>query len=152
MLISQTGLTYFYKWPISCEIKILNLIKCGCGICNRFDQTLLLLTSCFFCLARDSGTRVGLTIKSYQEIVWNCLSYRHNLCFIFLLVFLCRQFLYIVGQTTTSSVEIRHEPLIRFFIGMKLIIGNIQADQLSADNINMYPHKMVFFLFLSFYK
>jgi hypothetical protein len=34
MFISQTSLTYFYKWPIICEIQILNLIKCGSGICN----------------------------------------------------------------------------------------------------------------------
>jgi hypothetical protein len=26
MFISQTGLTYFYKWPITCKIQILNLI------------------------------------------------------------------------------------------------------------------------------
>jgi hypothetical protein len=42
MFISQTGLTYFYKWPITCEIQILNLIKCGSGICNRCDQRLFL--------------------------------------------------------------------------------------------------------------
>jgi hypothetical protein len=37
MFISQAGLTYFYKWAITCEIEILNLIKCGSGICNGCD-------------------------------------------------------------------------------------------------------------------
>ena len=49
MFISQTGLTYFYKWQ--CEIQILSLIKCGS--CNRCDQRLFLLASCFFRLAES---------------------------------------------------------------------------------------------------
>jgi hypothetical protein len=40
MFITQTGLTYFYKWPITFEIQILNLIKCRSGICNRCDLSL----------------------------------------------------------------------------------------------------------------
>jgi hypothetical protein len=53
MFIFQTGLTFFYKWPITCEIQILNLIKCGSGICNRCDQRLFLLASRFFHLAKS---------------------------------------------------------------------------------------------------
>jgi hypothetical protein len=53
MLFTQTGLTYFYKWPITCEIQILNLINCGSGICNRCDQRLFLLASRFFPLAKS---------------------------------------------------------------------------------------------------
>ena len=49
MFISQTGLTYFYKWQ--CEIQILNLIKCGSEICNRRDQSVL--ASRFFHLAKS---------------------------------------------------------------------------------------------------
>jgi hypothetical protein len=52
MFISQTSLTYFYKWPITCEIQILNLIEFGSGICNRCDQRLFLLASRFFRLAK----------------------------------------------------------------------------------------------------
>jgi hypothetical protein len=59
MLFSQTGLTYFYKWPITCEIQILNLIKCGSGICNRCDQRLSLLASRFFRLAKSLWSRLG---------------------------------------------------------------------------------------------
>jgi hypothetical protein len=40
MFITQTGLKYFYKWPITFKIQILNLIKCGSGICNRCDLSL----------------------------------------------------------------------------------------------------------------
>jgi hypothetical protein len=58
MFISQTGLTYFYKWPITCKIQILNLIKCGSGICNRCDQRLFLLASRFFCLAKSLWNQV----------------------------------------------------------------------------------------------
>ena len=63
MFISQTGLTYFDKWPITCETKILNLFKCGSGICNRFDQRLFLLAFVPFTSQRASGTRVGKTYK-----------------------------------------------------------------------------------------
>jgi hypothetical protein len=35
MFISQTGLTYFYKWPTTCEIQILNLMKCGSRVRNN---------------------------------------------------------------------------------------------------------------------
>ena len=49
----RPGLTYFYKWPITCEIQILNLFKCGSGICNRYDQRLLLLASRFFRLTKS---------------------------------------------------------------------------------------------------
>jgi hypothetical protein len=48
MFISQTCLTYFNKWLITCKIQILNLIKCGSGICNRCDQRLSILASLFF--------------------------------------------------------------------------------------------------------
>jgi hypothetical protein len=71
MFISQTGLTYFYKWPITCEIliQILNLIKCGSGICNQCDQRLFLLVS--FALQRAFGTRVSVHL--YCKLKW--LSY-----------------------------------------------------------------------------
>jgi hypothetical protein len=49
MFISQTGLTYFYKWQ--CKIQIMNLIKSGSGICNRCAQRLFLLATRFFHLA-----------------------------------------------------------------------------------------------------
>jgi hypothetical protein len=66
MFISQTGLTYFYKWPITCEIQILNLIKCRSGNCNRCDQRLFLLASRFFRLAKS---------------LWNHSVYpRHSYC------------------------------------------------------------------------
>jgi hypothetical protein len=35
------------------EIQILNLIKCGSGICNRCDQRLYLLTSRLFRLTKS---------------------------------------------------------------------------------------------------
>ena len=57
MFISQTGLPYFYKWAIICEIQILNLIKCRSGICNRCDQRLFIPSRLSFS-QRASGTRV----------------------------------------------------------------------------------------------
>jgi hypothetical protein len=58
MFISQTGLTYFYKWPVTCEIQILNIIECGSGLCNRCDQKLSVLASRFFASQRACGTMV----------------------------------------------------------------------------------------------
>jgi hypothetical protein len=39
MFISQTGLTYFYRWLIMCKVQILNVIMCGSGICNQCDHS-----------------------------------------------------------------------------------------------------------------
>ena len=81
MFISQTGLTYFYKWPITCEIQILNLIKCGSGICNRCDQRLFLLASCFFRLAKSLWNQ-GITFyTSAHNFKFNA---ENNLCFLVL--------------------------------------------------------------------
>ena len=63
---SQTGLTYFYKRPITCEIQILNLIKCGSGICNRMIDVPLVS----FASQRASGTRV-VSRKYLSPVVTN---------------------------------------------------------------------------------
>jgi hypothetical protein len=39
---------FLHMANITCEIQILNLIKCGSWICNRYDQRLFLLASHFF--------------------------------------------------------------------------------------------------------
>jgi hypothetical protein len=43
----------FYKWLITCEIRILNLMKRGSRICNRCDQRLFILASRFFRLTKS---------------------------------------------------------------------------------------------------
>jgi hypothetical protein len=71
MFISQTGLTYFYKWPITSKIQILNLIKCGSGICNRCDQRLFLLASRFFRLAKslwNQGIHMTETMEKLRYV------------------------------------------------------------------------------------
>jgi hypothetical protein len=87
LLFSQTGLTYFYKWPIPCEIQILNLIKCGSGICNRCDQRLFLLASRFSRLAKslwNQGSITTVSIGSRRLILNVSICYMsRRLCYIF---------------------------------------------------------------------
>jgi hypothetical protein len=61
MFISQTSLTYFYKWSITCEIQILNLIKWD--LQPMWPEA---LPSCFFCLAKNLWNQ-GRTFYSDQS-------------------------------------------------------------------------------------
>jgi hypothetical protein len=82
MFISQTGFTYFYKWPITCEIQILNLIKCGSGICNRCDQRLSVLASRFFRLAKSLWNQGRKMAKQPENlrICWIVSAILHCSC------------------------------------------------------------------------
>ena len=69
LFITQTGLTYFYKWPITFEIQILNLIKCGIGICDRCDQKLFLLASSYFRVTKSLWNQGSTYFKVWLELL-----------------------------------------------------------------------------------
>jgi hypothetical protein len=67
MFISQTGLTYFYKWPITCESQILKLIKCGSTLDSR--------ASC----DRSEDTTRRLWSHEHPASLW-CVQYLNSVC------------------------------------------------------------------------
>ena len=65
MFISQTGLTYFYKWPITCKIQILNLIaSVEVGFAIDVTRGFPFSPLVSFTLQRASGTRVLWHMRS----------------------------------------------------------------------------------------